>query len=138
MISLLYDSILAFLGAVIILYDSILAFLGGDHSFTIHLSACLGGDHSFTIHFSAFLGGCSASSRGSGGRLLAFLAVSSILEEWSGPLDEGLEVESLYFRWEERIDHQFRDGLLEGQDGWDERTDYRIHCVLRRVSLLDD
>ena len=42
-------------------------------SFTIHLSACLGGDHSFTIDLSAFLGGCSASSRGPGGRILAFV-----------------------------------------------------------------
>ena len=77
MISLLYDSILAFLGAVMLLYDSMSAFLGGDHSFTIHLSAFLGGDHSFTIHLSAFLGGCSASSRGPGGRILAILVVCS-------------------------------------------------------------
>ena len=93
-----------------LLYDSILAFFGGDHSFTIHLSAFLGGDHYFTIHISAFLGGCPTSSRGPGGRILAFLGGRSepttnspvILQGLSPaflggirPPEEGLEAESL-------------------------------------------
>ena len=89
MISLLYDSIFAFLGAVMLLYDSILACLGGDHSFTLHLSAFLGGDHSFTLHLSAFLGGCSASSRAPGGPILTFVDAVRTPEE-------GLAAESLH------------------------------------------
>ena len=116
------------------------AFFGGDHSFTIHLSACLGGDHSFTIHLSAFLGGCSASSRGPGGRILALLgAMFDLWKSGLGPPDEGLEVESLYFVGGRSESITFSEtASYKAKMGWDERTEYRIHCVLRRVSLLDD